>query len=304
MKSTRPSLVLGARALHDAEHAASLITTAQELGITRIDTSPNHPDLPTVGQSEYLIGHSHPAASSLASSTRVESDAAGRCPLNRGQVWESVKGSLQRLNIESVDVLYIHAPDSETLLEQQAAAMDDLYRLGKFKRLGLANFSLIMLRDYLAICRSKSYILPSVYLLTYNALWRFPEAKLVPFLRQNGISIVAQSPLAGGLLTGRFTPEQRSEKERYRMYNKPCFRTAAADLVKLVSPAGMSPAEAGLRWLVWHSGLGEGDGVVLGGGRGEEVRENVRAVERGELPEEIVKGMERIWEGVREGVRR
>jgi aflatoxin B1 aldehyde reductase len=186
--------------------------------------------------------------------------------------------------------------------------LDRWHIADKKPQLGVSNFSLIMLRDYLTICEQHNYVKPSVFAVTYNLVWRFPESKLLPFFRQHGITVMAQSPLAGGLLTGRFAPEQlrgtRLDTERYRMYDKPCFHATAADLVALVSPHGMSPAEASLRWLYWHSRLGNEDGVVLGTTSTEQLSENVRAAEMGPLPEELVDGIERIWEAVQDGVRR
>jgi aflatoxin B1 aldehyde reductase len=161
-----------------------------------------------------------------------------------------------------------------------------------------------MLQDYLSVCRQHSYTLPSVYLLTYNLLWRFPESKLISFLRANDITLVVQSPLARGLLTGRLAPEQlRLDQESSRMYGKPCFHAAVAKLVALVSPLGITPAEASLRWVCWHSELGEDDRLVLGGKTVEQLRCNVAAVRAGPLPEELVTGIESIWDGLREGVR-
>jgi aflatoxin B1 aldehyde reductase len=226
MKAMRPDLVLGASALtHPGpqEHVDSVLMTARELGIKQLDTSPVDRVQHTIGHSERQLGLASATKRGFTINTSVEFNSHGRCPLNRGQVWQSVKSSLQRLEVQQVDILYIHAPDSEALLEQQSAAMDDLYRQGKFKRvsmsspktssfisdnpqLGLANFSIPMLKDYLTICHQKSYVLPSVYLLAYNLLWRFPESKLIPFLRSNSITLMAQSPLAGGMLTGRFAP--------------------------------------------------------------------------------------------------
>lgn len=161
-----------------------------------------------------------------------------------------------------------------------------------------------MLQDYLAVCHRNNYLTPSVFAVAYNLIWRFPESKLLPFFRQYGIAIAARSPLAGGLLAGRFAPEQQQQQWQ-RTYDRPCFRAAAADLVALVSPHGVSPAEAALRWLCWHSRLGGGDGVVLGAAASTgQLSENMRGVERGPLPEALVVGIERIWETVQEAVRR
>lgn len=87
------------------------------------------------------------------------------------------------------------------------------------------------------------------------------------------------------------------------MYGKPCFHSASARLVALASPHGVTPAEAALRWLCWHSELGGRDGVVLGARTCEQLRASVGAVERGPLPAALVAGIETIWESVREGVR-
>ncbi|KAJ9151099.1 Aldo/keto reductase [Coniochaeta hoffmannii] len=311
MKAMRPTLLLGPGAMSQPssqEYIESLLTATRDLGIDQIDASPVRPDQSTVGNSERALGLAQASSKGFKINTAVESDAQGRCPLNRGQIWQNVEQTLRRLDTSQVDVLYIHPPDSEALLDQQAAAMDDLFRQGKFRRLGLVDFSIPTLKDYLLACRRRGYALPSVYLLTYNLVWRFPEPKLVPFLRENGIALVARGALAGGLLTGRFAPEQLrvlggGEGGR-RMYGRPCFQSAAADLVALVSPRGVGPAEAALRWLCYHSELGGEDGVVLGATTVEQLRDCVAAVERGPLPEELVAGIERIWEGVREGVRR
>jgi aryl-alcohol dehydrogenase-like predicted oxidoreductase len=161
------------------------------------------------------------------------------------------------------------------------------------------------LADYISLCQSRNYVLPSVYLLPYNLLWRHPETKLLPFLRQHGISVSVCGGLAGGLLAGRFAPEQQTHEQSARpqggTYGKPRSQAAAAaaDLVALAGPAGLSPPEASLRWLCWHAGLEPGDEVLLGGGNEEELRENVRAVERGPLSAEPVGGIDRIWEGIR-----
>jgi len=137
MKGTRPTFVLGTGAsnresVKGAEDIECLATSARSLGLYRIRTTP--------GYSERSLGLTPTAKKGFAIDAQVECTGHGRCALTRGQVWESVKGSLQRLDVEQVDVLYIGAPDSEALLELQAAAVDDLYRQGKFKR--VSSFSI------------------------------------------------------------------------------------------------------------------------------------------------------------------
>lgn len=137
MKATRPTLALGPSALAHPDsqgHLEALLTTAGQLSIDLVDTSPVYPGQRTIGDSQRQLAAVNETNRRFTINTRVEFDSDGRCPLNRGQIWESVKCSLQRLGVQQVDILYIHAPASEALLEQQAAAMDDLYRQGKFQR--------------------------------------------------------------------------------------------------------------------------------------------------------------------------
>lgn len=188
------------------------------------------------------------------------------------------------------------------------------------------------MRDLLSVCSAKGYVKPSIYQGQYNALFRSCEKYLFPLLREHNIKFYAYSPLAGGFLTGKLTlPEMASSaaspaaesnpsvtaslssRNRYtgpnaapfwnNVFNRPPVHRAlkhlSETLQSLPEAKGMSLAEVSLRWLVYHSALGNEDGVILGASRVEQVAENVRCCRAGPLSEDIRKAVEGLWEDSR-----
>lgn len=188
------------------------------------------------------------------------------------------------------------------------------------------------MRDLLSVCSAKGYVKPSIYQGQYNALFRSCEKYLFPLLREHNIKFYAYSPLAGGFLTGKLTPPEMassaafpaaesnpsvtnslSSRNRYtgpnaapfwnNVFNRPPVHRAlkhlSETLQSLPEAKGMSLAEVSLRWLVYHSALGNEDGVILGASRAEQVAENVRYCRAGPLSEDIRKAVEGLWEDSR-----
>lgn len=108
--------------------------------------------------------------------------------------------SLTALKAESVELWYLHSPDRTVDVEETLAAVDTLYKEGKFKRWGVSNFMAWEVAAICEICKVKGYVLPSVYQGVYNALHRTVEHELLPCLRKYGIAFYAYNPLAGGWL--------------------------------------------------------------------------------------------------------
>lgn len=109
--------------------------------------------------------------------------------------------ALVRLKVPSVDIFYIHAPDNGVPLTEWVPNVHSLYEQGKFRRFGVSNFSPEDTRALHDYCKANSYVLPTVYQGTYNAVSRIPEARLFPVLRELGISFYDYSAVAGGFLT-------------------------------------------------------------------------------------------------------
>jgi len=169
----------------------------------------------------------------------------------------------------------------------------------------VSNFPPELVETWIAVCEEKGYVRPTAYQGIYNLIAREAEAALMPLLRRHGMSFNAYSPLAAGFLTGRAT-EGRAEGTRFEAgdalgayvrnkYDKPRYHGAVQTLLAVLRPLGILPTEAALRWICYHSALGEGDGIILGASRLEQVRQNAEDVEKGPLPEAVVREIEGVW---------
>ncbi|KAJ7643808.1 NADP-dependent oxidoreductase domain-containing protein [Roridomyces roridus] len=319
-----PTLLFGGASIGDSfktvEALDTLLTQLKDFGITRIDSAARYP-LTNPGESERLLGKVGAVAKGFVVDTKI--NIAGFGPTFPGSLTaeainKSVQGSYQSLAIsgkgtEVVNVLYCHAPDSETPLEQQAAALDALFKKGMFKQLGLSNFPPEMVEKFVEICDTEGYVKPTVYQGNYNLVGRDAEDALLPLLRQHGIAFIAYSPLAGGFLSGKFTAGN-TEGTRFEAgtpigdfmrthFDKPELHATIRVLNSLLESHGISKPEAALRWACFHSALKaeNGDGIILGASRAEQVVANIEAVKKGPLPEEVVEGMEGIWVEVKKG---
>lgn len=110
---------------------------------------------------------------------------------SREKIFSSVEDSLEALKVPSVDVEYLHMPDRTTPFAETAAAMDEKYRQGKFKRFGLSNYTAAEVEEIVGICEAKGYVKPSVYQGQYNPIVRGGEKELFPVLRKHGIAFYA-----------------------------------------------------------------------------------------------------------------
>lgn len=201
--------------------------------------------------------------------------------------------------MQKLHTLYIHAPDGRTPLEEQAAGMDAQFRAGRTERVGISNFTAEMLREFIAICRKRGFVLPSVYQGQYNLLRREAEESLLPLLREEGMAFVAYSPLATGLLT--VGEGKKGSVLLNKLYGGEKIKGALERFKKALAPLGVEATEAALRWAVYHSELGDGDALIIGASREEQVVDSMRIVRKGPLDEEVVRVVEQVWEDVRQG---
>jgi aflatoxin B1 aldehyde reductase len=109
----------------------------------------------------------------------------------KGKIQESVSTSLGLLKIPAINIEYLHVPDRATPFAETLKATDEAYRAGKFKQLGLSNFTADEVDDIIAICDDKGWCKPSVYQGQYNAIVRSGEAQLFPTLRKHKIAFYA-----------------------------------------------------------------------------------------------------------------
>lgn len=191
---------------------------------------------------------------------------------------------------------------------------DEMYREGKFGRLGLSNYAAWEVAEIWNICELKGWVRPSVYQAMYNAITRAIEEELVPCCRKYGIEIVVYNPLAGGVLSGRYTAKDREvvpvdgrfgamDERIGKMYRERYFRDGTFEALGMIEPVverhGLTLVEVALRWCVWHSKLdvmGDGnDGLVIGVSSLKQLEGNLRDAEKGPLPEEVVRVLDEAW---------
>ncbi|EGX95603.1 Aldo/keto reductase [Cordyceps militaris CM01] len=213
-------------------------------------------------------------------------------------------------------ILYLHCPDRGTPFAETLEALDALHKAGKFVQLGLSNFAAHEVAEVVMTCKYNHWVRPTVYQGMYNCITRHIEKELFVACRRYGLDIVVYNPLAGGLLSGkiksqdvvpesgRFSDEAGVLGDRYRArYFKDGVFRALQIAEEAVAKHGLTLIETALRWSVHHSGLrmvGGNDGVILGVSSVEQLESNLDSIEKGPLPEDVVKALDRAWEAAKQ----
>jgi len=229
--------------------------------------------------------------------------------LQADEIHRQFETSLKRMNTDYVNLLYLHAPDLDTPIEQTLQACWELYQQNKFKDFGLSNYAAWQVAEIAEICKTYGWMQPNVYQGMYNALTRDVERELFPCLRNYDIKFYAYNPLAGGFLTGKHTKlEQIPEQGRFgtfdgyqERYWKQEYFNVIQQFNKICEDENIAPTNAALRWLLHHSGLSReyGDGIILGASKLEHLQANLLACEQAELPKNILAALDEGWEIVK-----
>ena len=167
-----------------------------------------------------------------------------------------------------------------------------------------------MLERILRVCEGKNLQKPSCYQGDYNLITKGMETELLPLLRSNGMTFNAFRTLAAGFLTGRFV---NNEHEGTRFGdNDPLGNFAqelfgAEDLHSVMRTFGdeaksynQTPVDVAIRWIMYHSALGDQDAIIIGASKAEQVWETVNMMKKGPLPEELLKAVGDLWNAVKE----
>ncbi|XP_065914441.1 aflatoxin B1 aldehyde reductase member 4-like [Dysidea avara] len=238
--------------------------------------------------------------------------------LTRKGVFEQAETSLHSLQVRSVDILYLHLPDHKTPIEETLAAMQELYKQGKFKELGLSNFQSWEVAEIYYLCKENGYVLPTVYQGMYNAVTRRVEDELFLCLRRFNIRFYAYNILAGGLLTGMYNFSVQDDKQRIgrfwggendtwmeQVYRSAYWRDSLFKGIEGIKAAvekayggKVSVVNAAIRWAVHHSQLDakHGDGILFGGSSLKHILSNIDATKEGPLEDDVVKALDEAWE--------
>jgi aryl-alcohol dehydrogenase-like predicted oxidoreductase len=259
--------------------ATAAVRRSIELGSTVIDTA----EVYGAGRSEEIIGEVIKGVRDrVFLATKV---AGGHGHLTYQNIVHACDGSLRRLQVEYIDLYQCHWVDPQTPVEESMRAMDDLVQAGKIRYVGVSNFDVNLLRRCLTV-RHVDALQP-----LYNLFQRDIEADLVPFCRAHGIGILAHSPLAKGILTGKYTIDAvfpaDDERSQMRSHRGEQWRDSLARVERLKQLAhawGITTSQLALAWVLANPDVT----VVLAGAKDvRQVEENAGAAGVTLSPEQL-----------------
>lgn len=311
----KPRVILGLMTFGPDESAGARITSLsdyskcldylQSQGYNEVDTARTY----VGGKQEAFTSEAHWQDRGLTLATKCYPREPGTHqpePLR-----ESFEKSLQELNTKCVDIFYLHAPDRSVPFEETLQALNEMHKEGKFVRLGLSNFTAFEVAEIVILCKERGWVRPSIYQGMYNAITRSLEQELIPCCHRYGIDVVIYNPLAGGLFSGKIKSADIPSEGRYsdtasrmgNIYRKRYFRDATFDALQLIESVAqkhnLTMLEIALRWCTHHSALkmqnGGTDGVIIGVSSHEQLESNLRDLEKGPLPDEVVKTLDDAW---------
>ena len=197
----------------DESASQRIVAKAHEAGINFIDTA----DAYSKGGSEEVVGraignarHAWVLATKLANPMGNDPNRVG---LSRRWVLQAAEESLKRLGTDHIDIYYLHKEDHSTPLEETVRAMGDLIRAGKIRYFGVSNYRAWRVAEICNICDRLGIDRPVVSQPYYNAMNRMPEVEHFPACSFYGLGIVPYSPLARGVLTGKYKPDAAPYKD-------------------------------------------------------------------------------------------
>ena len=204
--------------------------------------------------------------------------------LSRKHVMESINGSLRRLQTDYVDLYQAHRYDTETPLEETMQAFADIVRQGKALYIGVSEWSADQIRAGAALAKDLGFQLISSQ-PQYSMLWRVIEDEVVPTSRELGISQIVWSPVAQGVLTGKYKPGQqppagsRATDEKgganmIKRFMNDDVLTRVQGLQPVADELGLSMAQLAVAWVLQNDNVAA---ALIGASRPEQVTENVKA---------------------------
>ncbi len=269
----------------DQNLADQLLKQSFDAGVNFVDTA----DVYTNGESEKTlgkaIGNVGIARKELVIATKVYGRTGpGRNDVgaSRGHIMEGVEQSLRRLQTDYIDLYQIHAADSVTPVEETLRALDTLVSQGKVRYIGCSNWYAWQLMKALGISEAKNLARLDTLQAYYSIAGRDLEREIVPLLKDQGTGLLVWSPLAGGLLSGKYSREnQKPEDSRRSAFDFPIVdkeRTwRILDVLRPIAKAhNTSAATIALAWVLVKPFV---TSVIIGAKRAEQLQENLAAVD-------------------------
>jgi aryl-alcohol dehydrogenase-like predicted oxidoreductase len=268
-----------------AAEVEAFLGSSLDAGVNFIDTA----DVYSGGQSEELVGGALKKLGRPRDQVVVATKVRGRMGkgpnqvgLSRGHIMDAIDASLRRLQLDYVDLYQIHGFDSATPLEETVRALDDLVRVGKVRYVGYCNLSAWQTMKALAYAREhglSAFVSAQMY---YSLAGRDIEREVVPMLQDQGLALLPWSPLAGGLLSGKFDIDKPGpEGSRRTTFDfPPVDRPRAAAVLtvlrKVAAEASAPVARVALAWMLAKPFV---TSIIIGAKTREQLAQNLAATD-------------------------
>lgn len=253
--------------VHDADTVAA-IRRSIDLGAGFIDTAEVYGN----GHSEEIVGE---AVERIPRDTYFVATKVSGSDLSPPAIKKAIEGSLRRLRLDHVDLYQMHWPDPSSDVRDSVQAMDDLVRDGKIRFVGASNFDVPLLEACLEVRHLDSLQPP------LDMLKRDIESDILPFCREHGIGVVVYSPMAKGLLTGKYRPSDTFSPGDFRAqdprFHGEAFRRnlrIVDRLRRIADRHGHSLSQLAIAWTLAHPGVTVS---IVGAKRPSQVEQNVGA---------------------------
>jgi aryl-alcohol dehydrogenase-like predicted oxidoreductase len=283
----------------DQSGADLLVKEALNAGVNFYDTA----DIYAGGESERILGQSFKNLGVSRQDAVIATKAFHRmgagvnnAGASRGHIMNAVEASLERLQTDYIDLYQIHGNDSITPVEETIRALDDLVAQGKVRYVGVSNWQAWRIARSLGVSERKDLARFESLQAYYSIAGRDLEREIVPLLESEKVGLLVWGPLAGGLLSGKFTRDnQKPEDSRRSVVDFPIVDKDRAwniiDVVKPIADAHNStPAQVALAWLLSRPVV---TSVLMGAKRIDQLKDNLGAIHL-KLTEDELKSLDEV----------
>jgi aryl-alcohol dehydrogenase-like predicted oxidoreductase len=263
------------------EAAREMVEKALASGINFFDTADGYSN----GQSETMVGELlGERRKDVVLATKVgfrSGDPITQAGLSRRHILASCDASLKRLNTDYIDLYIVHKEDTFTPLEETLSTLNDLVRAGKVRYLGFSNWAAWKAATALQMQKANGWARFTSGQMYYSLLGRDVEHDVVPFMQHEGLTMNVWSPLAGGFLSGKYTPENlKDEENRLSGFDfLPIDRELGFKLVERMREIAKahegSVAQVALAWLLSKAVVSS---IIVGASKQHQLEDNLRAV--------------------------
>ena len=276
-----------------SKEVESLVGTALDAGVNFIDTA----DVYSEGDSESLVGGALKTLDRPREQIVVATKVRGRVGpgvnqvgLSRGHILSSIDASLKRLGLDHVDLYQIHGFDPATPIEETVRALDDVVRSGKARYVGFSNLPAWLASKAITFAEQNGLARFQSAQVYYSIAGRDIEREIAPLCQAEGLAILPWSPLAGGLLSGKFDPEKKGPADARRAsfdfppVNQERLPRVLSALRQVAEATHVSVARIALAWQLTRPFV---TSIIIGAKKKEQLVDNLAAVEVKLAPEHV-----------------